>query len=302
MSCQGPDGLKVICRLPDLVNVFELLAQSVREIETSGFFADNHKYVEGFHVLYRLAKRIAKRLNNLSERLNKYRDYLLVLINDEATVKTGSGLMQKVTTVLQELRQEMSKLAPKLHSAKSAAREVSNVQSVTQIRNTEAKEAELNLEATRAEEPLYRQVGPSDNDLLEPQKKLDMASLNLKELQRLFQRFHIIARVDPSMMKLKQDIGDFLTEILLLFQEEIVELEMLIRLCQQPVTASEKDKDRKMLEALVAVKKYMDVAENDDHESTEIQVEQADCVPTIQNSKAITNALLDNPKLIVNYF
>lgn len=323
MSCQGPDGLKVICRLPDLVNVFVLLAQSVSDIEKSGLFDDYPGYSEAFHVLYRLAKRIAGRLNALSVRLNKYRDYLVQLINQKADEKTRPVLLQKVTTVMQDLRQEMAKIAPKLSQAKQQSRDVGNMQAVQRTRRLiTAKEAQLEPDDSRAEtgllgvqpdsdatsvvsqtssivsenEAKYRST-QTDEEMMEPQQEMDKASMSLKDIQEMFRHFHIIARVDPSMMKLEQDIGDFLTEILMLFQEEIVELKMLIRMCQSSITSSEKDKDRKMLKALERVREHLGGETEEDAE--EIAIEQTDCTPTTRDWKSITNSLMDQPRLMV---
>ena len=317
MSCQGPDGLKVICRLPDLVNVFVLLAQSVSDIEKSGLFDDYPGYAEAFHVLYRLAKRIASRLNALSVRLNKYREYLVQLISAKADEKTRPILLQKVTTVMQDLRQEMAKIAPKLQQAKKQSREIGNMQAVTRTRRLiTAKEAQLEPDDTRAENSLlsppseidsvvssvveettYRSSQKTDEELMEPQQEMDKATVSLFDIQELFKKFHIIARVDPSMMKLEQDIGDFLTEILMLFQEEIVELKMLIRMCQSSITSSEKDKDRKMLKALEAVREHIGGETDEDVE--DVTIEQAECVPTSRDWKSITNSLMDQPKLML---
>ena len=55
MSCQGPDGLKVICKLPDLVNVFTLLGQSVKDIEKSGVLKTKANK-DAFHVLFKLSR------------------------------------------------------------------------------------------------------------------------------------------------------------------------------------------------------------------------------------------------------
>ena len=320
MSCQGPDGLKVICRLPDLVNVFVLLAQSVSDIEKSGLFDEYPGYAEAFHVLYRLAKRIAARLNALSVRLNKYRDYLVQLITEKADEKTRPILLQKVTTVMQDLRQEMAKIAPKLSQAKQQSRDVGNMQAVQRTRRLiTAKEAQLEPDDARAEKSLvgsqsdtstvvsnisivshsesrYRSTR-TDEEMMEPQQEMDKASMSLTDIQEMFRNFHIIARVDPSMMKLEQDIGDFLTEILMLFQEEIVELKMLIRMCQSSITGSEKDKDRKMLKALERVREHLGGETEED--ADEIAIEQTDCVPTSRDWKTITNHLMDQPRLMM---
>ncbi len=296
MSCQGPDGLKVICRLPELVNVFVLLAQSVSDIEKTAIFNDNPEYQEGFHVLYRLARQIGAKLNDLSIRLNKYRDYLVELINKKATDKTRPLLLQKVTTIMQDLRQEMAKLAPKLKTEKSAAREDGNIESVARTqRALRAKRAELVV--TRAEDPLYRSSsdkGPTDDDLLEPQSELDKATtISLVDIKNLFSHFHVIARADTSLMKLEQEISDFLTEILLLFQEEIVELKMLIRMCQASITGSEQDKDKRVLSALNAVKKFM--GEGDEEQ---FDIQQTECTATTKSWRTISNEFMSAPKIM----
>jgi hypothetical protein len=308
MSCQGPDGLKVICRLPELVNVFVLLSESVLEIEKSNIFADNPEYQEGFHVLYRLAHTIAKKLNDLSAKLNKYRDYLVKLINQKATEKTRPLLLQKVTTIMQDLRQEMSKLAPKLRSEKRDARDVGNKQAVANTRRLlEAQRASTIVDA-RAETPLYRNAVPTDEDLLEPQTELDKmlevggkgshgTAISLADIKELFAHFHVIARAETSLVKLEQEISDFLTEILLLFQEEIVELKMLIRMCQSSMTGSDQDKDKRVLSALNAVKKFMREEPEEDFE-----IQQMDCSEKSSSySKSwriISNGFMSAPKIM----
>lgn len=290
MACQGPDGLKVICRLPELVNVFVLLAQSVSDIEKSGVFKDELEYQQGFHVLYRLAWNIANRLNKLSVKLNKYRDFLVKMIHEKATEKERPILLQKVTTIMQDLRTEMAKLAPKIKADKAVARETDNNNSVLRtLRSIDANKASLAVE--RAEDPLYRNT-PTPDDLLEPQQQLDEATtISLADIKNLFTHFHVIARADASLVKLEQEISDFLTEILLLFQEEIVELKMLIRMCQSSITSREKDKDRRVLNALNAVKKFMG-------EDEEFEIQQTQCTGTSKSWRTITNEFMSAPKIM----
>lgn len=300
MACQGPDGLKVICKLPDLVNVFVLLSQSVLDIEKSGVLKTQENK-EAFHVLYKLTRKIAKKLNALSETLNKYRNYLVEMIKSKATDKERPLLLQKVTGILQDLRQEMGKLAPKLSQLKSGARDASNRKSVDQAINLIVnKEAQLE-DVGRAEDSLYRSSRiPNREEMLEPQTGLDASTNALVDVRNWFKFFHTIAQVDTGLMKLEQDIGDFLTEILLLFQEEIVELKMLIRLCQSSVTSTDKDKDRKMLAALNHVRRYMGADEEDDDEDEEeeLAIIDTECEPMIRTWKEITNQLFEEGKVI----
>lgn len=327
MSCQGPDGLKVICRLPDLVNVFSLLAQSVSDIEKSGMFDDHPGYAKAFHVLHRLAKQIASQLNKLSVRMNKYRDYLVQLISQKADEKTRPILLQQVTTVMQSLRQEMAKITPQLRLEKEQARHASNTQAVqrTQDLITAKKaqlfadqRAELGLNAasptgadsddalssvvselsltSRCATATYRSATTAD-EMMEPQQEMDKASVSLSDIQELFRSFQIIALADPSITKLEQEIGDFLTEILILFQEEIVELKMLIRMCHSTITSSEKDKDEKMLMALERVRAHLGSETNE--ELGDIVIQQTECASTNKDWKSITIALMNSPKLMI---
>ena len=309
MSCQGPDGLKVICKLPDLVNVFTLLGQSVKDIEKSGVLKTRANK-EAFHVLFKLSRKIAKKLNDLSVALNQYRDVLVQLIKEKAKDRERPMLLQKVTTVLQDLRQEMGKLAPKLSQVKKGARDVGNRQAMQNTLNLYInKEAALEdtaraesgvatLTGTDVDTAGYRGVIPTPEDLLRPATGLDATTGALSDIRGLFKYFHEIARVDSSLMKLEQDIGDFLTEILLLFQEEIVELKMLIRLCQSSISSSEKDKDKKMANALNHVRKFMGQDEDDDDEDEEIPIIETDCTPTVRTWREITNGLFEAGKII----
>lgn len=308
MSCQGPDGLKVICKLPDLTNVFVLLSQSVLDIAKSGVIEDP-VYLDAFMVLSRLAKRIANRLRNLSKNLIKHRDHLVDIIKQKATDKERPMLIQKVTNVMQDLRQEMGKLAPKLQNIKATSRIDSNNASVQNaIRLHVNKEASLMVQ-NRAESSLvkdvvstdttddavpYRGEIPNEEEYLERLNGVDAQTSELMAIKDMFKALHTIALVDTSLMKLEQDISDFLTEILLLFQEEIVELKMLIRMCQASVTTTQKDKDKKMLNALKHVREYFNLTEDDEADAPmDDDTITVECEPFVRTWRDITNSMLD---------
>ena len=295
MSCQGPDGLKVICRLPELVNVFLLLANNIHEIEKSNVFGDNPEYIEAFHVMHTLAKRISAKMNNLSIRLNKYRTYLIELIDQKATNKTRPLLLQKVTQVLKDLRQEMSRFVPKSKIEKRRGRQISNQTAVQNILNAQ-KLREANLtDTSRSEDAIYRSSMTAE-ELRDPADKLDEASEDhIQSIRELFQNLHIIGRAEPSLTKLEQDISDFLTEILLLFQEEIVELKMLIRMCQSSMGGSEKDKDIRVLNALNAVRAKIGSEVPDDN----FEPQQTDCDTSGLSWYQITLELMNKDPIIV---
>lgn len=295
MSCQGPDGLKVICRLPELVNVFLLLANNISEIEKSNIFADNPEYEDSFHVMYTLAKRISAKMNDLSIKLNKYRTYLIELIDQKATNKTRPLLLQKVTQVLKDLRQEMGRFVPKSKADKQRGRQISNQTAVQNILNAQKlREANL-MDTGRSENPMYRN-SMTPEELRKPANDLDEVSEDhITQIRELFQNLHTIGRAEPSLTKLEQDISDFLTEILLLFQEEIVELKMLIRMCQSSMSGSEKDKDTRVLNALKAVRTKIGVDVPEDN----FDAQQAECGTGAQSWYQITLELMNKDPIIV---
>lgn len=294
MSCQGPDGLKVICRLPELVNVFLLLAHNIHEIEKSNIFADNPEYAAAFHVMHTLAKRIGAKMNDLSIKLNKYRTALIELIDQKATNKTRPLLLQKVTQVLKDLRQEMSRFVPKSKADKKRGRQISNQTAVQNIVNAQKlREANL-MDAGRSEDPMYRNSMTVD-ELRKPANELDEVSeTHIDAIRELFKNLHTIGRAEPSLTKLEQDISDFLTEILLLFQEEIVELKMLIRMCQSSMSGGEKDKDTRVLNALNAVRKKIGNGEPTD----DFEPQQAECGTGALSWYQITLELMSNDPIL----
>lgn len=295
MACQGPDGLKVICRLPELVNVFLLLANNIHEIEKSNIFADNPEYEDSFHVMYTLAKRIGAKMNDLSIKLNKYRTYLIELIDQKATNKTRPLLLQKVTQVLKDLRQEMSRFVPKSKAEKQRGRQISNQTAVQNILSAQKlREAQL-MDTGRSENPMYRN-SMTPEELRKPANDLDeMSEDHIKQIRELFQNLHTIGRAEPSLTKLEQDISDFLTEILLLFQEEIVELKMLIRMCQSSMSGSEKDKDTRVLNALNAVRTKIGADVPEDN----FEAQQVECGTGAQSWYQITLELMNKDPIIV---
>ena len=295
MACQGPDGLKVICRLPDLVNVFKLLAKNIYEIESSPVF-DNEdpEYRENFHVLYTLANRIGAKLNALSIKLNKYRSYLIELIGRESSNKTRPLLLQKVTSVLKDLRQEMSRFVPAAQNDKKKGRQRANQEALQKIEMAQKmREAQLESDAaSRAEDALYRNAA----DLRLPSKELDDLTVSgIEDIRILFKHLHVLGRAETSLMRLEQDISDFLTEILLLFQEEIVELKMLIRMCQSSTTAgSDKDKDKRVLNALKAVKQHL----APDSALDQFETQQIQCDGDSRSWYSITMEFMSESRLI----
>ena len=226
--------------------------------------------------------------------MNHHRDTLIQLMRKKSGEKERPMLLQQVTTVLQNLRQEMGKLAPQLKREKVAARR-KDIEEAAQNVRTRIISKEATLQVERAEKALYRNSRvPSLEAIMEPSLAIDRDAGVLSEIQDAFKFFHSIARVDSTLTKLEQDISDYLTEILLLFQEEIVELKMLIRMCQASITTTEKDKDVKMLNALNHIRKTFGTEEDDG----EIEVSKPDCTPTNRTWKLISNTLLENPVLI----